>query len=234
MVGLQQHFDMLAFSLASRESVKEADYDRHSKAPKIMPAANRHQNFEQMQAYARDLMLRQIINDALNLAVSGMNNAHFFLALVKVTKGDSNVDPVLQKEAQELQQAFLQAPLDQKFDLLEKNYGIMCELEDTITGLGFVIQALLKQGGEVKEAQLDKAGELALDLKAIKVFNREMESEKPKAKLVDQRKVFREFEVIRFTDVELQQILVTVASFADALFKSVAAYAKKLRDKGND
>lgn len=230
MGGLQQHFDMLAFNLASREDVKEASYDKRVKAPHIMPAANRHQNFEQMQAYARDLMIRQVINDALNLAVTGMNNAHFFLALVKATQADANVDPEAQKQAQASQQAFLRAQLDEKFNLLEKNYGIMCELEDSIISLGFVIQALMQQGGQVRSAQLDDSGELQLELKAVKILDRDGQAEKPVAKLVDLRKVFKEDEPIIFSDLELQLILVTVASFADALFKSVAGYAKSVRE----
>ena len=128
MAGLQRHFDMLAFNLASRELVSEAGYNKHSNAPRIMPAAPRHQNFEQMQAYARDLMVRQVVGDALNLVVTGMNNAHFFLALVKATHANSRVSAEAQKEAQELQQSFVPAPLDEKFNRLEKDYGIMCEL----------------------------------------------------------------------------------------------------------
>lgn len=230
MVGLQQHFDMLAFNLAARDSVTEENYNSRAHAPKIMPAANRHQNFEQMQAYARDLMMRQVINDALNLAVAGMNNAHFFLALVKATQAKPEVNPEAQQLAQEAQKTFLQAQLDQKFNLLEEDYGIMCELEDSITSLGFVIQALMQQGGVVREAQLDEQGELSLELKAVKILSRESDSEKPQAKLVDQRRVFKDADVINFSDTELQLILVTIASFADALFKSVATYAKSVRE----
>jgi hypothetical protein len=47
-----------------------------------------------------------------------------------------------------------------------------------------------------------------------------------KGKLVDQQKVFAEGDVIVFSDLELQLVLVTIASFADALFKSVSYYAK--------
>ena len=46
-----------------------------------------------MQAYARDLLLRQVIGDSLNLAVNAMNNAHFFLALVKATQANKTVAP---------------------------------------------------------------------------------------------------------------------------------------------
>jgi hypothetical protein len=229
MAGLQRHFDMLAFNLAARESVEEEAYNARVNAPKVMPAAPHHQNFEQMQAYARDLLVRQVIGDCMNLAVTGMNNAHFFLALVKATKANSQVSPEAQTEAQKSQQTFVPAQLDEKFNRLEQDYGIMCELEDTIISLGFILQALMQQGGVVKEAQLDENGELILELKAVKILNREIEG-KPQGKLVDQRRVFKENEAILFSDVELQQILVTVASFADSLFKSVSLYAKSVKD----
>ncbi len=230
MVGLQRHFDMLAFNLASREAVTEAGYNKHSNAPRIMPAAPRHQNFEQMQAYARDLMVRQVVNDALNLAVSGMNNAHFFLALVKATQANSNVSAEAQQEAQESQQSFMPAQLDEKFNRLEKDYGIMCELEDSIISLGFCIQALMQHRGEVQEAQTDENGELVIELKAIEILNPGGDGQAPQGKLVDKRKVFRKGEFIEFSDVELQLIFVSIASFADSLFKSVAEYAKSVKE----
>lgn len=231
MAGLQRHFDMLAFNLASRESVQEAAYNARVNAPRIMPAAPRHQNFEQMQAYARDLLLRQVIGDAVNLAVTGMNNAHFFLALVKATDANKNVSPEAQQAAQDSQRAFVPAQLDEKFNRLEKDYGIMCELEDSIISLGFTIQVLLQQGGIVKEAQVDEKGELVIDLKTIEIVQPASGEQKPQGKLADLRKVFRAGEQIVFSDVELQLVLVTVASFADSLFKSVAEYAKTMQER---
>jgi len=232
MAGLQRHFDMLAFNLASREAVQEEAYNKRVQAPRVMPAAPRHQNFEQMQAYARDLLVRQVIGDSLNLAVTCMNNAHFFLALVKATQGKQNVSADAQKEAQESQKSFIPAPLDEKFNRLEKEYGVMCELEDAIISLGFAMQVLLQQGGIVKAPQLDEQGELGIELKTVAILNLGDEENKPQAKLVEERKVFREGEAIVFSDVELQRILVTLASFADSLFKSVAEYARSVRDGG--
>jgi len=230
MAGLQRHFDMLAFNLAARESVQEEAYNARVNAPKVMPAAPHHQNFEQMQAYARDLLMRQVIGDCMNLAVTGMNNAHFFLALVKATKANANVSTEAQQEAQKAQQVFVPAQLDEKFNRLEQDYGIMCELEDSITSLGFIMQALMQQGGIVKEPQLDENGELVLELKTVKILSREADSEKQQGKLVDQQKIFKEGEALVFSDVELQRILVTIASFADSLFKSVSLYAKSVKD----
>ena len=231
MSGLQRHFDMLAFNLASREAVQEEAFNQHVNAPRIMPAAPRHQNFEQMQAYARDLLVRQVIGDSLNLIVTAMNNAHFFLSLVETTNANKNVSADAQKAAQELQKIFIPAQLDEKFNRLEKDYGIMCELEDSIISLGFLMQVLMQQGGVVKAAQLDEQGELVVELKSIGVQNTEGSDNQPNGKLIDVRKVFRENEAVVFSDVELQLVLVSVASFADSLFKSVAEYARTVQEQ---
>ncbi|MFP4069843.1 MAG: hypothetical protein ACOC4K_05250 [Verrucomicrobiota bacterium] len=232
MAGLQRHFDMLAFNLASRESVKEAAYNQRVHAPHIMPAAPRHQNFEQMQAYARDLLVRQVLGDALNLAVTGMNNAHFFLAVIKATEARPQVGPEAQKAAEAAQKTFVQAPIDEKFNRLEKDYGIMCEMEDTITSIGFAMQVLMRQGGVVRADQVDEEGELGFDLKTVELTDNFGPDGKPQAKVVDRRKVFREGEALVFSDVELQLVLVAIASFADALFKSVAQYARSFQQEG--
>ena len=230
MAGLQRHFDMLAFNLAAREGVEEAAYNTRVNRPKVMPSAQHHQNFEQMQAYARDLLMRQVIGDCMNLAVTGLNNAHLFLSLVKATQASSNVSPEAQTAAQKSQQAFVSLPLHEKFNRLEQDYGIMCELEDTIISLGIALQSLMQKGGRVEASHLDDSGELALELKTVKVLSRESEADAPKGRLVDQQKVFREGEVISFSDHELQLILITVASFADGLFKAVSLYAKSVKD----
>ena len=231
MSGMQRHFDMLAFNLASREAATEEAYNTHVHATKIMPAAPRHQNFEQMQAYARDLLVRQVIGDSLNLAVTAMNNAHFFLALVKATNANSEVNPEAQKTAQESQQSFVPAPLDEKFNRLEKDYSIMCELEDTLTSLGFAIQALMQSRGVVQKSQVDENGELVIELKAVEILSPGEGPQQPaKGKLVDQRKVFREGDALVFENSDLQLVLVTVASFADSLFKSVAEYARSVKE----
>ncbi|MGE9291517.1 MAG: hypothetical protein ACQKBT_11035 [Puniceicoccales bacterium] len=229
MGGLQRHFDMLAFNLASREKASEADYDRLSKAVHIMPAARAHQNFEQTQAYARDLLIRQIVGDSMNLAVTCLNNSHLFLALGKAHH-DLSDEREIQQSAQESQKSFVQAPLDQKFDRLEKEYDIRCELEDTLISLGFIAQGFMRQKTVVESAQTDENGELVVELKAVDpecIIDQEIAPIQPS--LIDQRKVFREGDKIFFTDQELQLILVTLGSFAHNLFQSVAQFAQRMK-----
>ena len=233
MLGMQRHFDMLAFNLSSKQMADEERYKQIAKAPNIMPAAFAHQNFEQMQAYARDLMVRQLVNDALNLVVTVLNNTHFFLSLVKSSNGNNTLTPESQKVAQTMHEAFVKMQLDQRFDALEKDFSILCDLEDTVTSLGFCLQALMQQGGIVKEPQLDMSGKLILDLKAVE----KGDAMDPAATiagshLTDYSKVFKEGETIIFSDAELQLILLTITAFGDNLFKSTAKYVQSVKGVG--
>jgi len=105
----------------------------------------------------------------------------------------------------------------------------MCELEDSIISLGFVMQILMQQGGIVKAAQVDEQGELVVELKTVENQNAGVVDGQAQGKLVDLRKVFREGEAVVFSDVELQLVLVSVAAFADSLFKAVAKYARSIQ-----
>lgn len=230
MSGMQRHFDMLSFNLASRETAQEETYKRISKTPKVMPAVQVHQNFEQMQAYARDLMVRQLVNDSLNLVVSVLNNTHFFLSIVKSSAGKQEVSKENQQAAQELHQNFVRAKLHERFDLLESDFGITCELEDTILSLGFCLQAFMQDGGVVKAAYLDDARELVVELKALELQASENDASKARGKIVDYRKVFHEGETVFFADHELQLILVTIAAFGDRLFASAANFIQTTRE----
>ena len=229
MAGLQRHFDMLAFNIASRDAATEDAYNKQCALPRIMPVAHAHQNFEQMPAYARDLLVRQVVGDSLNLAVTALNHSHFFLSLIKASGANSNPTEAQQKHAQATQNEFVPLQLDSKFNRLEQDYCIMCELEDSIISLGFILQVLLQQKGQVRSAQVDESGELVLDLKTVEINKPQNGEAAPSGRLADTRKTFREGDFIHFSSSELQLILVMVASFADSLFKSVAKYAITLK-----
>lgn len=226
MGALQRQFDSLSFNLAARQSIEEDAYQRYSHGPKVMPSDNAHQNFQQITAYTRNLLTRQVLAESVNLAVTAINNAHYFLSLVKSTKGARQASPERQKDAQEAQEAFMAAPLEEKFNLLEHKFGIMCELEDSILGMGLSMNALLYQDGQVTEDQLNNADQLIIELKALGPVQRsDGDTRGGKGRLVDQQKIFRKDDEIRFSDDELQLAVITIASFANSLFKAVEHYA---------
>ncbi|WP_229792026.1 hypothetical protein, partial [Cerasicoccus arenae] len=226
MGGLQRHFDMLAFHLAAQDCVTEEAYQSRVTATKMMPAPPAHQNFEQMQAYALDLMQRNTIGDVLNLCVAGLNNYHIFLAAIKSQK-EHGQSAEGQQQVNQTQQEFLKAQIDAKFNTLEENYGILCELEDTIISLGFAIQAMMQHQGLVQPAHLDDQGELAFDLKCVELINEPASGEPAQGRLVDERKVLREGDKVYFTKHELQLLLLTAGSFLDQLYKAVGRYAQE-------
>lgn len=230
MTALQRHFDMLAFNLASRENTSEAAYNAHVRAAGVMPVPQVHQNFEQMQAHARDLMVRQVINDALNLAVSALHNAHLFLSLIQQQKASGNpkgpnqLSPDQQKEAQQNQEAFLRLRLEEKFDALESAFGVVSEFEDTFVSLAFCLKALSTQGGIVKQEQVDDDGFLALELISA-APSVEPVPDLRDANIQSNRKAFRVSDRVIFSDNDLLNILLTLGVFARRLFSDVARYA---------
>jgi hypothetical protein len=226
MTGLQRHFDMLAFTLATRESGTEAAYLQRIRNAAIMPVPQLHQNFEQIEAHARDLLLRQVINDAMNLSVTALNNSHLFLALLKEKKAseDGQLGQDAQKRAQGIQQSFIKAKIEKKFELLEEHYGVMCELEDSIIALAYCLQALLTQGGVPREAQLDESGVLKVELMAAAPTIEPVPNLQPN-NLTQVVRSFEAEETIDFSDTDLQNIVLTVGVFAQQLFASIAKYA---------
>jgi hypothetical protein len=226
MTALQRHFDMLAYTLASRENATQETYLKRVRDVAIMPVPQLHQNFEQIEAHARDLLLRQVINDAMNLSITALNNCHLFLALLKEKKNSETgeLGPEEQKRAQAAQQAFLKAKLEKKFELLEQNYGILCELEDSITGLAYCLQALLTQNGIPREAQLDESGLLKVDLIAAAPTLDPVPNLHPN-NLRQVVRSFQEDQIIDFSELDMQNMVLTVGVFAQHLFAAVAKYA---------
>ena len=226
MVGMQRHFDMLAFNQASRQMVSEKAYQEKVEAAGMVPIPKFHQNFEQMQAYSRDLMTTQVMNDNLNLAVSCLHQVHLFLVLIRAQKTNGQLSPEVQKRAQGEHQNFMRMPLDQKFNHLEQEFGIMAELEDGVLALSKVLQILTRQRGVVKEDQTEENGELVLELKEAPSFSTAADLGQKLRELTTVNKSFRVGDKVQLSDVELQQLLFATAAFAHQMFSSVARYAK--------
>lgn len=225
MAGLQRHFDMLAFNLASRECGSESRYNELVLQAGLLPVPQLHQNFEQMQAHARDLLTRQVISDSLNLTMTVLNNCHLFLAVIKAQKEHGALQPQHQQEVQTAQNAFVQKGLNDKFDALESEYKVMNELEDSITSLAFCLQALMQGNGVVTSAQTDGGDALDIELKCAPDGIGGHPALTP---IIAQQRTlsFRIDEKIVLQDKDLQDVLLTIGVFAQLMFTSVAKYAQ--------
>lgn len=232
MAGVQRHLDLLAFHLTGQAATSEEAFRERVNDPRLRQLVGPLGNFEQLQAFARDVLTRQVIGDATNLAVGCLNNCHLFLALVKASGGaeSRSLDPSAQQAAQQSQEAFVRAPLDEKFNLLEEHYGVMCPLEDTIAACGIAIQTLLRNGGLLQKEPLSDAEELTFELQTA--LPPAMTEGKPWFDAVEtQLKTFRPGERIAFSDTELQLIFFTVAIFAHQLFTAVTRYARDAKSE---
>lgn len=226
MAGLQRHFDMLAFNLAGREAATEENYNRIAGRSGMMPVAQMHQNFEQMQAHARDLLMRTVINDILQLSVNVLNNCHLFFALIKAKHEHGTLTQQNQQQAHEAQQAYIRANLTDKFDKLESDYGVLCELEDTFTSLAFALQALMQFGGVVQQNHLDETQLLQIELRCAPNGYSGPPIINP-ATAISRSLSFEKDQKIDFSENDLQDMLLTVAVFAQQLFTSVMKYGQE-------
>lgn len=226
MAGLQRHFDMLAFNMAARETAREDVYNALMEQSRLMPVVQLHQNFEQMQAHARDLLLRQVVNDALNLTLTCLNNCHLFLALIQANKEHGSMTAEAQQAAQVRHNSFIHAGLNDKFDQLEKNYGVLCELEDSITSLAFCLQALLQNNGEVREAQTEGQPLLELELKCAPEGLTSSPALQPSL-AASRALTFPLGGKVTFSDKDLLDIILTIAVFAQQLFYAVSRFGKE-------
>lgn len=226
--ALQRHFDLLAFNLAGTQSATAEKYAHFSSLTKMMPVAQLHRDFAQMQTFAHGLMIRQSINDLLSLAAACMDNCHLLCTLF-ANKTAMEKDPKATNERiGRKQEAFVNSALQDKFEVFEKEFGIMCELEDGITTLAIALRALMQNNGVVTANDVDDEGELVFEFKTVQMIQPAKEGDRPEVRLADTRRAFKAGDTIELSNSELLSLNTTVASFFDSLFKSVAAYGKKV------
>jgi hypothetical protein len=263
MAALQRQHDMLAFSLAGLRTSDPRAYDYYSAVSRVMPSPQNHLNAEQVNAYARNLMMRTTINDLLGIAAECLHRCHLLCVLIKVRGQNRAPDEALDRQIGDAHQAFLRMSLQDKFEELEKSFGILCDLEDSIFSLAAALRVLSRVGGLVTNDDLAPDGRLTLEFMAMKDYEVDDEAEaatadapvvpppgvtrhplpgddallkkptKTLSKLTETTRTFQPGEMLELTEEELLGLNITVAKFFDGLFRSVDHFGRSRIGEGS-
>jgi len=263
MAALQRQHDMLAFSLAGLRTSDPRAYDYYSAVSRVMPSPQNHLNAEQVNAYARNLMMRTTINDLLGIAAECLHRCHLLCVLIKVRGQNRAPDEALDRQIGDAHQAFLRMSLQDKFEELEKSFGILCDLEDSIFSLAAALRVLSRVGGLVTNDDLAPDGRLTLEFMAMKDYEVDDEDEaatadapvvpppgvtrhplpgddallkkptKTLSKLTETTRTFQPGEMLELTEEELLGLNITVAKFFDGLFRSVDHFGRSRIGEGS-
>ncbi|MDR2982455.1 MAG: hypothetical protein LBV12_09450 [Puniceicoccales bacterium] len=227
--ALQRQFDLLAYNLAASQQVEADKYESFARQVKIMPVQQMHLSFGQIQSYSRGLIMRQTINDLLGMTSACMDNCHLLCQLIKNQKNAQANPESTNKAVSDIQNNFVRAPLHDKFEQFEKEFGIMCELEDALIALAIGLRVLMTRNGIVDAADLDGDGELVFEFKTVQTINppKGAEEQKPEVRIADTRRAFKAGDHIELSNSELLGLSVTIASFFHNLFRSVDEYGRK-------
>ena len=232
--GLQRQFDLLAFNLAATQSVDAEKYNAFCALTKAMPVVPAHMQFESAKTYVHGLILRQTLNDMLGISASCMDHCHLLCTLI-ANKTAMEKD---QKETNALigrkQDAFVNSSLQDKFEALEKEFGITNSLEDAVTTLAIALRALAQRNGVVGADDVDDDGELVFEFKTVQTIQPIREGEKPEVRLADTRRAFKVGDTIDLTNSELLSLNITIADFFHKLFRAVDEYGQKTLGENKD
>lgn len=227
---LQRRHDLLAYEVASLQAVDAEKYEYFSRLPRLMPVHQIHADHAAVQRQIRGKTLVQALNDLLGLATSCLDETHFLLRLIEnkpaVEAGSEEVRAKVQSE----QEAFVNSPIQDKFEILEKSFGIMNELEDGMIALGLGLRAMMTRGGVIAAEDLGDEGELTLEFKTVQQINPPKgspEGAKPEMRIVDTRRSFRAGDTLDLSNSELMSLIVTTASFFHSLFRAVDDYGRR-------
>ncbi|MDR3227932.1 MAG: hypothetical protein LBT53_00725 [Puniceicoccales bacterium] len=224
--AIQRQFDLLAFNLAAIQQATAEQYEAFARQTKLMPVAQIHQNFEQTQAYARSLLFRQTVNDLASMASACMDNCHLLGQLVKNQALAKTSQEEANNAVAEAHRAFVQSPLNEKFELLERDFGIMCGTEDAIIAIAIGLRVLALRNGTITEEDVNEDGELVFEFKTVQVINPPSNAteQKPEVRIADTRRTFRVGDRLELANSELLGLSITVTAFFHDLFRAVDEY----------
>ena len=227
---LQHRHDLLAYEVAGIEAVDVEKYEYFSRLARLMPVGQIHADHAHARRQIRGKVTVQALNDLLGMAAGCMDECHFLLTLIankpEVEAGTAEAN----RKVAEAQEAFARAALQEKFDALEKNYAVMCELEDGLISLAFGLRVMMARGGVVSAEDLGDDGELTFEFKSVQQINPPQGAPadaRPELRLADTRRAFRAGDTVEFTNSEIMGLTVTVASFFHGLFRSVDEFGRR-------
>ncbi|MDR1817395.1 MAG: hypothetical protein LBR07_04305 [Puniceicoccales bacterium] len=236
--AVQRQFDLLSYNLAAAQQVSAENYENFAHLVKIMPVGQLHQNFALVRDYARELLVRQTLNDLVNMSAACMDNCHLLCLLIREQDpskpAGGAVAEDVQKRVQERQNAFARASLNEKFEALERDFGIMCGTEDALIALAIGLRSLVVRDGEVTKEDVNEDEELVFEFKTVQVIAPPADAapdKKPEVRVVDTRRTFRVGDRIELSNSELLGLSVTVTAFFHDLFQSVDDFGTKTLGK---
>jgi hypothetical protein len=228
--AIQRQFDLLAFNLAALSTATGEQYEQFARQTKRMPVAPIHQPFPAVRDYARALLLRNTINDLARMASACLDQCHLLCQLVK-NQAAKRTQEEANQIVGEAHRAFIQSGLNEKFELLEKDFEIMCGTEDAIIAIAIGLRVLAVRDGEITAEDVDENGELAFEFKSVQVVPPAAGApadQKPEARIVDTRRSFRVGDRLELTNSELLGLSITVTAFFSDLFHAVDNYGMKV------
>ncbi|MDR2863260.1 MAG: hypothetical protein LBV54_05240 [Puniceicoccales bacterium] len=228
--ALQRQFDLLAYNLAASQQVEAEKYEGFARQVKIMPVQQLHLDFGQIQAYSRGLLSRQTINDLLNMAAACLDNCHLLCQLIRSQSALKANPEEANKKLSETQGAFVRLALQDKFEAFEREFEIMCELEDALIAIAISLRVLMARNGVVAKEDVNADGELVFEFKTVQTINppKGIENQQPEVRIVDTRRAFHPGDRIELSNSELLSLSITIASFFHNLFRSVDEYGRKI------
>lgn len=227
---LQRRHDLLAFEVASLQSVDAEKYEYFARLPRIMPVQQIHAEHAAVQRQIKGKVMVQALNDLLGLTTSCLDETHFLLCLLDNKPAVEAGAEDARVKVQAAQEAFVNAPLQDKFEILEKSFGMMNELEDGLIAMAIGLRAMMQRGGVIATEDLGDEGELVFEFKSVQQINPPKtapEGTKPEMRIVDTRRSFRAGDTLELSNSELMGLTVTIASFLHNLFRSADDFGRR-------
>lgn len=231
--ALQKTYDMVCYSLAGSRRLSEADYDEFSNQLQVMPRQQARMEFEHAKAHTEQWILRNSLSDTLALVMPVLEDARTICALCDFKKENSQDAEKLKEISTNDRAKFLQLPLPEKFELLNKKYDIECDVEAHITALMSVTKALMTKEGVLTEEEADDSGQCTLKIRSVQISQAPggssdmTQSLNLTRKIGDSERVIKVGDEIHFSKAEHMGSILTVGIFITEILKGIQKYAHK-------
>ena len=231
--ALQKTYDMVCYSLAGSRRLSESDYDEFSNQLQVMPRQTARMEFEHAKENTEQWILRNSLSDSLALVMPVLEDARTICALCDFKKEKSEDAEKLKKISTDDRAKFLQLPLAEKFDFIEKEYGVGCEVKEHITALMDITKALMTKEGVLSEEEADESGQRVVRIRSVQIVQAPGEtadvaqSLNLTRKIGDSERVIKVGDKIHFSKAEHMGSILTVGIFITEILKGIQTYAHK-------
>lgn len=229
----QRLVDLSVFTLSSFYQASARTYEEFGRQVTVLPHKEARMPFDKAKSATENWVLKHILIEALSSVLPLMEDCRTICALCDLKVSKNAEAAAFEAVIKDQRKEFVGKPIDERFGILKKNYGLESAVEEHVQSLIQITMALAKDG-TLTTKETNGQPDMTLKIRSVTLALSPAEGiEKGESrqnltrKVSDNVRKLKVGEKINLSTAEQFGSLITMSIFASSMIQGVETYARK-------